>query len=319
MNSLQRILFVIDHHSHNESALQQAIQLAKSHSAKLCVVDVVEESLEQINTPPGGLSAEALLQTIIEQRQFQLQQQLDQLAAQQPIDAKVLCGIPYIEIIRQVMKENYQMVIKTAGHKPCLKEAIFGSLDLHLLRKCPVPVWLIKSNNQQPPKNILAAVDISYDSASSPDKLNQQILNHAIELANTHHSQLHLAHAWLAVGEETLLSSRVKYSHNQILDYISHEQQFHQQWLQQLSQYLPVRKIKNPVQLHVEKGVASEVIPKLVDQLSIDLLVMGTVARVGIPGFIMGNTAEEIINSINCSLLTVKPKGFISPVTLSEA
>jgi len=43
---------------------------------------------------------------------------------------------------------------------------------------------------------------------------------------------------------------------------------------------------------------------------------MGSVARTGVPGFLIGNKAEKLLNTINCTVLTVKPDGFISPVTL---
>jgi nucleotide-binding universal stress UspA family protein len=43
---------------------------------------------------------------------------------------------------------------------------------------------------------------------------------------------------------------------------------------------------------------------------------MGTVARTGIAGFFMGNTAESILTQLECSVLTLKPQGFVSPVTL---
>jgi len=41
---------------------------------------------------------------------------------------------------------------------------------------------------------------------------------------------------------------------------------------------------------------------------------MGTVGRVGIPGFFIGNTAEEILKRVECSVLAIKPAGFVSPV-----
>jgi nucleotide-binding universal stress UspA family protein len=50
----------------------------------------------------------------------------------------------------------------------------------------------------------------------------------------------------------------------------------------------------------------------------IDLLVMGTVCRTGISGFLIGNTAEEVLNQIDCSVLTVKPEGFVTPVTQKD-
>jgi len=38
------------------------------------------------------------------------------------------------------------------------------------------------------------------------------------------------------------------------------------------------------------------------------------VARTGIPGLVIGNTAERILNGLVCSVLTVKPDGFVTPV-----
>jgi nucleotide-binding universal stress UspA family protein len=70
--------------------------------------------------------------------------------------------------------------------------------------------------------------------------------------------------------------------------------------------------------VHLIKGFAGDVIPELVKEYQIDLVTMGTVGRTGIPGFLMGNTAETILNRINCSVLAIKPEGFVTPVTLEE-
>jgi len=45
---------------------------------------------------------------------------------------------------------------------------------------------------------------------------------------------------------------------------------------------------------------------------------MGTVARTGMPGLLIGNTAEGVLNEIDYSVLAVKPPGFVTPVTLEE-
>ncbi len=49
-----------------------------------------------------------------------------------------------------------------------------------------------------------------------------------------------------------------------------------------------------------------------------DLIVMGTVGRVGIPGLLIGNTAERILGDMSCSVLAVKPQGFVAPVSPAE-
>jgi nucleotide-binding universal stress UspA family protein len=67
---------------------------------------------------------------------------------------------------------------------------------------------------------------------------------------------------------------------------------------------------------HLIEGHASEVILREAKERSADLIVMGTVGRVGISGYFMGNTAERTLTDIGCSVLAVKPPGFQSPVTV---
>ncbi|UUI62888.1 universal stress protein [Aeromonas salmonicida] len=56
--------------------------------------------------------------------------------------------------------------------------------------------------------------------------------------------------------------------------------------------------------------------PKMAAKLNIDLVVMGTVARTGIAGVIIGNTAESVLSQLNCSVFAIKPKGFVSPLSV---
>jgi len=43
---------------------------------------------------------------------------------------------------------------------------------------------------------------------------------------------------------------------------------------------------------------------------------MGTVCRTGVAGFFIGNTAEDVLNQVESSVLTVKPDGFVTPIEL---
>ena len=70
-------------------------------------------------------------------------------------------------------------------------------------------------------------------------------------------------------------------------------------------------------QTHLIKGQPRKEIPALAKQIEADLIVMGTVARTGVPGFIIGNTAEAILGQIECSVLALKPPGFVTPVTVN--
>ena len=65
---------------------------------------------------------------------------------------------------------------------------------------------------------------------------------------------------------------------------------------------------------YLVKGVAHKEIPALAKRIEADLIVMGTVGRTGISGFLVGHTAETVLNQIDCSMLAIKPPGITTPV-----
>jgi len=62
------------------------------------------------------------------------------------------------------------------------------------------------------------------------------------------------------------------------------------------------------------KGHPETVIPNFVETHAVDILVMGTVARSGIVGFLIGNTAENVMGRLGCTLLALKPDAYVSPL-----
>ncbi len=71
---------------------------------------------------------------------------------------------------------------------------------------------------------------------------------------------------------------------------------------------LDVRRLANPTNLVKYH--------RLLRRERIDLIVMGTLARVGIPGLFIGNTAERTLDHVDCDILAIKPKEFVTPVQL---
>ena len=72
------------------------------------------------------------------------------------------------------------------------------------------------------------------------------------------------------------------------------------------------------VELHIIEGlsIADTAILDFIQHHGIDLLVMGTMARSGIPGVFIGNTAERLVTHVPCSMLAVKPADFQTPIAL---
>ncbi|MCA1767897.1 MAG: universal stress protein [Idiomarina sp.] len=73
----------------------------------------------------------------------------------------------------------------------------------------------------------------------------------------------------------------------------------------------------NPEQgvvIHHKRGVVDVLVPLMIKSLDIDTLVMGTLARTGFSGMLIGNTAENLLQKVSCSVLAFKPEAFRSPL-----
>ena len=70
----------------------------------------------------------------------------------------VVEGISFLEIIRQVLREQHDLVITTAEEKKGIRAHLFGTTSMHLMRKCPCSVWVVKRAQTLPFVRILAAV-----------------------------------------------------------------------------------------------------------------------------------------------------------------
>jgi nucleotide-binding universal stress UspA family protein len=172
---------------------------------------------------------------------------------------------------------------------------------------------MIKPAESTKYSQILAAVDPDpNDEVRS--KLDNHIMELAVSISKLEKSELHIVHAWSLYGEKALRGPRFKKTKEQLNKLLLDAKKSHKKWLDELLNKFPMSEIKH--KLHLVKGDPAVLIPKVAKREKIDLIVMGTVCRTGLPGFIIGNTAESILFKVDCSVLSIKPYGFISPVKL---
>jgi len=319
MNRFSNIVFVAESGADDVAAFRQAVALANNNQAQLTVVGLVDALGKQranADTPTSKL-----LDAIVEQRCEQLQMLIQSASTSGPkIEVKVLVGMGFIEIIREVLRHKRDLVIKCVENTEGFGQRLFASTDMKLMRKCPCPLWLIKSTQHEGYREILAAVGYDPDDTQA-DALNRQILEMATSLALSDFAQLHVVHAWRFAHESFFRSRRVSFTDSDVDAMVQKEEDIRSGWLEALVNKNSTAHGKEVVdylkpQLHLVKGDASHVVPALANELGAELVIMGTVGRAGIPGLLIGNTAENILNQIDCSVLTIKPAGFVSPVPL---
>ena len=314
MTRFKNILLVL-HGKNNEEAIKRAFALSKNNKANLTIVDVMEELPETMKDYLEIVSAEELEKIVAEERAAEIQTLIQSIETGKGLNpvVKTLLGKPHIEIIKQVLRNKHDLVMKTPEGRGGTKEALFGSIDINIMRKCPCPVWMIKSTKSTKYSRILAAVDPDPDNETS-NELNNNIMELAVSIAELEKSELHVVHAWSLFGEKALRGPRFKKKENEIKKLVKDAENYHRMLTNQLLNKFPLSEIKHKI--HLPKGDPAELIPEVAKKEKIDLIVMGTVCRTGIPGFIIGNTAESILYKVDCSVLSIKPYGFISPITL---
>jgi nucleotide-binding universal stress UspA family protein len=313
MKRFKNILLVAGGKGWEETALKRAVTIAKNNKAKLKVVEVIEELPRGTRMLITTMHLADIQEAIIKERLTKLEHLIAAIRVEDiRVTAKVVCGTPFIEIIREVLRDKHDLVIKTARGKGGLKDVLFGSTAMHLMRKCPCPVWVIKPTHRKKYKRIMAAVDPD-TSDEVKNVLNTKIMELATSLGRIEGSEFHIVHTWTLYGELTVAASE-EVSEREVAMWARETRKMHKGWLNELIKKYAPETPKD--RIHLQKGDAEILIPALAKKKRIELIVMGTVNRTGIAGFFIGNTAEKVLQQIDCSVLTVKPDGFVTPVGL---
>ncbi|MDF1837683.1 MAG: universal stress protein, partial [Planctomycetota bacterium] len=131
----------------------------------------------------------------------------------------------------------------------------------------------------------------------------------AASLAQLESRELYVVHAWQIPFELQVSASRMSEGeYKQRTDAEAEE-------ARSAVRAIPgIKELGDKAHIMIALGAPSAGILAVERKMEPCLTIMGTVGRGGIPGFLMGNTAERLIYKLESSLLVVKPKDFVCPV-----
>lgn len=312
MKRFKTILVATDTRFDNHPILEGAAEIAHHNGATLKIVDVVPEfSWITRKTAPD-------LEHIVELLRQEKKEKLEALVAPirdkdaLDVQTKVLSGNASVQIVREVLRGDHDLVMAVAKGKNSTVKGFFGHTAMRLLRQCPCAVWLITPGTTPTFKHILGCVDTSSDRALDVE-LNEKVYELTLSISKYHNARFSILHAWFLYGE-TVLGARLQ--PEDVEAYVEHDRAHRAKQLDRfLKQY---DNSANSENVHLVKGEAPEVISSFVSENDVDLVVMGTLARSGLTGMFMGNTAEKILNRLDCSVLALKPYNFRSPIRVHD-
>lgn len=314
MDRFKNILAVLTPGHLDPTSLRRTGELAAANHAELALIAVVEalpawRKLVQVEGRTVDIEAVLLRDRTEELRG------MAELAGITDAGIVVEVGKPVLEAIRHVLRDGVDLLVVGEPAPAPGGPAGLSAGVMQLLRKCPVPVWVMRPT-ESPDLRILALVD---PDPTDPvrDGLNDMVLELATSMASERGSELHVAHAWELAGDATLASSPfLALPADQLGVLRSEVVAAHRA---NLAALLARRGIDvDDERVHLVKGDPGTVLPELAARLATSVIVIGTVARSGLSGLLMGNTAETILRSTDCSVLAVKPAGFETPVRLDR-
>lgn len=307
MYPFQDILVVIDSAEADQPVLQRAVDYALRHHSKLTVVDTIPEFHWAQKLVLSG-EAEQYPDLVAREKSERLKK-LTASIRRQGLKAKhrVLLGRSSLEITKQVLRNKHDLVMKAAKGRHSRQAGFLGTTAKGLLRNCPCTVWLLKPEVRGVFQHAAAAVDARPNDLDHAE-LNFRILQLAMGFCTDEAIPLDVVTACGIVGGSYLGNYSFTDEFRGMLASVRAESQHNLDALISQFKTLPAENV------HLLEGEASAAIPEFLSRNHVDLLVLGTVARRGIAGFFLGNTAEVILSKVDCSVLAVKPAGFVSPV-----
>lgn len=270
MHEFKKLLVVINTASEDQPALEKAALIAGDNgkvTALLPAAKTTTEQLESIQTKLQGL------------KDLGLDVELEQSEEKDVLRALLLCQ----------HGRRFDLTIKEP-QPTSLAGSLFTPLDWKLLRSSRNPVLMVRPGKKAVGAPILAAIE-AQPSDSEHQALSQQILALSKDLSQRLGRPLHLFSAAPAPMQNPA----------------------HSDAKQQLDAYrdacltLAAAQGIAADQVHVAEGPAEVLIPEQSASLDAALLVLGTVARSGLSGVLLGNTAEQILERVDTHVLVVPP------------
>jgi universal stress protein E len=319
MKEIKRILVAADPTKgsdvHSQHALLRGIALARQTNAELRVVVVCDynEYLQASRSLDVGALESAWRDHSACKRAWLEGIVKSAGASPLSVSVDVAWDRPLHEgITRQVLRYEPDLVLKDTHHHPAIARALFTNTDWHLIRECPAPLMLVRTDAWAGASKILAAVDPVHEK-DKPAALDRKILDTASFMAQALGRELHVIHVVEPI--EALVSLEEGYvpialpveEINRKLR-LQHEQALHSVLAER---HLPAGR------MHLRRGSVRGELIATAHELPAALVVMGAIARTGLKRVFLGSSAERVLESIPCDVLIVKPDGFECPVERS--
>ncbi|AAX88497.1 universal stress protein E [Haemophilus influenzae 86-028NP] len=301
----KNILVVLNPSNEKQYALARAVRLVEEQknetkvkiTALLSVYDLSYEMSALLSSEERS----EMHQQVIEKHRHVVQYYLDKYANPEiELQSHIVWNSNEADAINEeVENNNYDLVVKYTKDEEKLTSLIFTPIDWQLLRKCPIPVLMVRDGDWKHQRRILVAVNVSGEQEYQ-DEFNQELVETGISLAeNLNRGNVHLVAAYPSAP----INMAIDLPEFNTSGYENGIRGQHLINMKALRQKFGIDEDHT----HVREGFPEEVIPEVAKEIEAELVILGTVGRTGLSAALLGNTAEHVISKLSCNLLGIKP------------
>lgn len=189
------------------------------------------------------------------------------------------------------------LVVKATHHQNVIQRTFFSQTDWELIRHCPVPLLLTKNTSWHDNVTLTAAVD-PVRTNDKPDFLDDHIIKCGLDFKQTLSAKLQLLHVY----DPTPLMIYLDQPAINSTDIGEEIRKQHLEALEQLAESKGIDK----TDAKLEMGSPVQVIPDYLYEYDIDIVIMGAVSRTGFERWLLGHTAEKVLDRITVDILIAK-------------
>jgi universal stress protein E len=299
MFTCTKILAVIDPQSKEQHTMQRALSIADKTGAKIVALSCIYDKSFDMTAVLTSDERFNMKQAMMEQAKLKLEALAKKLKCESRVELIVAWEKKLHESVVNACNEHHcDLIIKSTTKHGLLSSTIFTPNDWHILRKSPVNVLLVKPHDVQENSTIVAALGVSARDDVHVS-LSDKVAENAHGLSELLDSEVHFANSY--TGAPIHIAVEVPNFSPEV--YNSSVEERHIKKVQELGHKY---KLDN-ANIHVLEGLPEDVVPNICKKHNAGLLVIGSVGRQGLSAALLGNTAELIIDAVECDTLVIKP------------
>ncbi|MFQ3236719.1 MAG: universal stress protein E [Paraglaciecola sp.] len=315
-NSIIRILVDIDPDKQEQPALNRALQFATQNKVLIKLLSCLSYPSIVVGTSVNQAQQDSTKAAIVAVHEQRLAALVKKNTFENiTFETEVIWQSPvYLAILRAVDAFQADILIKASQPHSSVARHFFTPTDWYLLKTCKVPVLLVKQPSWSKQSTVVAALDPGHE-LSQQSELDQRILSAAFTVARQLDAPLHAVHCFNPGYTDRVFAGLVKSAlwgkvfpaathtdEANIMENLRYEH--NAQFARECIDWVP-----NSANQHLLSGAIEQVLPSALPKLHAGILVLGTTYRSGL----LGSTAQELVETVDCDILGVKPRDFEAP------